>query len=147
MLGLAAGMLLLGAALMAWNLFGTGGGAGRAFFTVDDGQTTFVDRADRLAPFEHQGRQAVEARRFTADGGKTSFVGYLVRYTDDGKRRLQDLRRAGGRPTMDGAILREVEVKRPGEPKWVRQADPAGMAIVTVTAPDDRTRPAEPVDP
>lgn len=137
-------------ALTLWNLRGAEGpaaGTEKAFFTVDDGKTTFVDSSERIPPFEHQGKQAVEARLFTPDGGKTTFVGYLVRYTETGKQRLAEMRRGGGRPTMGGDLLHNVEVKRPGEARWVRQSDPAGMAIVVVMCPGDRSRPADPVEP
>jgi hypothetical protein len=149
LLALAAGLALVAVGITRFNLGPVRPASitGLSFFTTDDGKTFFTADANRLAPFDHDGKQAVEARVFTTDGGKTRFVGYLLRYTDQGKQMIEAMRGAGGRPMINPALLQNVEVKRPGEPKWIRQSDPAANAIVIVTRPGDRSQPAEPVEP
>jgi hypothetical protein len=55
----------------------------RAFFSVDDGKTWFIDEATRLAPFEHDGKEAVRA--YLVECGGKRAVNHLERYTDEGK--------------------------------------------------------------
>ena len=43
---------------------------GSAFYTTDDGATLFTDGADRLPPFDHDGKAAVMAAVFSCDNGK-----------------------------------------------------------------------------
>ena len=63
----------------------------------------------RVPPFELDGKQAVGVMVYSCDEGKTRFVGYLYRYTPEGKARVEEMikqHRAG--PPVG------LEVKRPG---------------------------------
>jgi hypothetical protein len=109
----------------------------KAFYSVDDGQTWFVDDVNKVPPFEHDGKQAVRARVFTSDGGKTSFVGYLERYTPEAKKLLESALaqakqgKVTGREGMD-AMLHGTEVKKPGATKWVKRSDPSYGEVLNV---------------
>lgn len=98
-----------------------------AFFTTDDGKTTFVDSMSRVPPFDHRGAQAVRAWVFTCDGGRKRFVGYLERFTPAGKTNFEAAMSAynAGKthiPPTPGPA--DTEVKRPGAGNpWVSQAD------------------------
>jgi hypothetical protein len=99
----------------------------KAFFTVDDGATWFTDSADRLAPFDHNGKPAYRLTMFSTDGGKTKFPAYLERYTPDGRARReqanQDLK-AGRIKIVPIANPRDLEVKLPGAGNpWVSRAN------------------------
>ena len=61
-------------------------GPSKAFYTIDDGKSYFVESADKVPPFEYQGKSAVLCHVFTCDKGKTRFVGYLQRYTARAKK-------------------------------------------------------------
>jgi hypothetical protein len=63
----------------------------RAFFTSDDGASWFADEAQRLTPFDHNGRPAVKAYVWRCDGGKP-FITYLERINPESKARIDRLR-------------------------------------------------------
>lgn len=87
----------------------------QAYYTVDDGKTFFAAKL-QAPPIEHGGQQAVRAMVFSSDGGKTKFVGYLMRFTPQGKA-AADL--ALSDPKYRGGPLGGQEVKRPGDAQWV----------------------------
>jgi len=107
-----------------------------AFYSQDDGKT-FYGGTYRVAPFMNNGREVAMALVYTCDGGKTKFVGYLLRYTPE------------GRPLMEKALANSQfnpgpfvpsEVKRPGDPGWTAAGGtPTGpqraAATVTPSAP------------
>ena len=100
----------------------------RAFFTVDDGKTWFVDDAAKLAPFDHDGQQAVRAYVCECDGRQ--FVNHLERYTDAGKKAMAKVREAAKKGPPPGMLVFVAqqggrEVKRPGETKWVPASNTA----------------------
>lgn len=109
----------------------------RAFFTTDDGATLFDDSADQVAPFDHDGRQAVQARVFSCDGGKTRFVGFLERTPDKAKAAAAP----AAPPQQGGRDLRPIlsVIRAPNAPsaKWVPKNSPEGAAITgAIKCPD-----------
>src|SRR5262245_24765748 len=54
-------------------------GGAKSWYTVDDGKTWFPDRANRVSPFDHQGKTAYRCHVWTCDDGKTTFVSHLER--------------------------------------------------------------------
>ena len=126
----------------------TGGAVGnRDYFSDDDGKTFFEDDRTKVPPFDHNGKTAYRARLFTCDGGKTKFVGWLERYTPEGKKIMEDtIKRAAGE-----AVLIEdqtgLQLKKPGtgEKGWVSASDPAMIRVREVNCPDGN--PAELVPP
>src|SRR5438093_6857424 len=58
---------------------GASAGGPKAWYTIDDGRTWFADAANKVVPFEHQGKQAYRCYVWTCDGGKTKFVSHLER--------------------------------------------------------------------
>jgi len=106
----------------------------RAYFTTDDGATLFEDARDRVAPFEHDGKQAVQARVFSCNGGKKRFVGFLERMPDRKGTAAQPPVMEGRDPRSFGAVIRP-----PNAPsaKWVPKLSPEGGAITAaVKCPD-----------
>lgn len=61
----------------------------KAFFTIDEGKTWFVDSIVKAPPFEYKGKTAYRVEIFSCDGGKTRFAGYLLRYTPEGKQQFE----------------------------------------------------------
>jgi hypothetical protein len=128
--------------------------AGSAFYSVDDGKTYFRADATNIPPFMHDGKEAVQALVYTVDGGKTRYVGYLMRFTPFGIQRLKDVRAkaaATSTPTLPGLdteLQANTEVKRPGAQVWVKLSDLDRAAeIMRVRSPTDPTKFADPVDP
>src|SRR5688572_12583041 len=108
-----------------------------AFFSVDDGKTWFTDDAAKLPPFTVDGKTAVRAYVFTCADGKP-FVGFLERYTAEGKKGQEALAMPGGKNTM--AMLDQatgLEIKKPGQTVWVKQSDRSKAdPIMNVTCKD-----------
>ncbi len=102
------------------------------WYTEDDGLTWFADRADLITPFDHQGKQAVRAVLFTCDGGNTSFLGYLQRYTPGAQER-SDKAKAEGKPFHE--LARQIKPARTAESQWTSSDSPMGMKIQRVTCP------------
>jgi len=105
----------------------------RAFFTVDDGQTWFVDDATQLAPFQHNGKEAVRAYVVECNGKR--FVNHLERYTAEGKQATMRLREVVKKGPPPGALVaaaqqRGRELKRPGDAKWTASGDIAAAAAI-----------------
>jgi hypothetical protein len=113
--------------------------ATQAFYTTDDGATQFPDDINKVAPFDHDGQQAVRAWVFTADGGKHQWVQYLEKYSADAQAQLarqQNARESGIVQRADPIAL-GIYVKRPGPGKWIRLADAKSSEITRPIAPPD----------
>jgi hypothetical protein len=94
-----------------------------AYFTTDDGATTFVDSGSNVAPFDHNGQQAVKAYVYMFNGRQV--VAYLEKYSA-----------GAGSPLM---------VKKRGNSAWVVDSDPAAQAIRNVN--DASGHPLTPLTP
>jgi hypothetical protein len=123
--------------------------AGEAFFSTDDGKSWFAAPVTNVPPFERDGKQAVRAYVYRA-GGK-AFVNHLERYTAEGQR-VASARfdgagaKAGAAFPKANAVL--VEVKRPGDAKWVAANDAKkAAAIVSVRPPAGQAGEVESVEP
>ena len=61
-----------------------------AFYTDDDGASFFVDSENLVPPFDHKGKTAVAAARYTYAGGSKNFCPNLAEYPPDVKKKLDD---------------------------------------------------------
>jgi hypothetical protein len=127
-----------------------------AYFSVDDGKTWFAASSDNVPPFDHEGKPAVRAYVYECAGKR--FVAYLERYTPQAhkimveeKQRLANLPRGKPSPpngAVIGADISGRELKKPGDPKWVRSTNPGAAAKVTdVQCPFGTRGTPEPVAP
>lgn len=113
-----------------------------AWYTVDDGKTWFQDDAERLPPFEHDGKPAVRLHLFSCDDGKTTFVGYLQKLPEEVFKKYRD---KGIDPSKvdDDELAADSGwlMKRPGDADWVSSKDggQAYLSLVTVHCPDGRS--------
>lgn len=79
---------------------------------------------------------------FSCDGGATKFVGYLVRYTPEGKSQLEVALKRGILGPPSGQ-----QVKRPGDDTWLDvsttrpTAGPSATDITRVQCPGGHGRP------
>lgn len=124
-----------------------------AFFTSDDGKTWFNDDVTKVPPYQTaEGKTAVKAHVFRCPHEKT-FVGYLERYSAQGQKAQAATPNptAGGRSPYGsygrgGAYAGGsggppppdvVEVKAPGQGRWVSLRDvQAAAQIINPTCPD-----------
>lgn len=98
-----------------------GQAAKQAYFTTDDGATWFADDINLLPPFTKDGKEAVRAYIFRCDGGKP-FVAYLMRFTPEAKKTLEDAK-AKNAGALDAQLLlgmerSQSEAKKPGNDRW-----------------------------
>ena len=164
--GLAVVLIVLGVGTIVWQLSrnnrDTRNDVPNAFFTVDDGRTWFVAGADNLAPFDHDGKQAVKAWVYRC-GGK-QFVAYMERYTPEAHDVLtggtaapapvsasandnqSPEAAARGHVALSPAAVMNASVngkeyKRPGDKEWTPSTDPQKVVeIMTVKCPDGNGR-------
>jgi hypothetical protein len=142
-IALVAGCILV-AGFLLWNSFKSGKppAASQAFYTSDDGQTTFVDDFFRAYPFDHDGKPAYRVYMYQTSKG-TQFVGYLERYTAEGLKELEPLlSQTASREQLRQAIQtvrqKYTEVKKPNDPhaKWFRVGSSGAASVEAVTSPD-----------
>jgi hypothetical protein len=141
-IAVAAGMILI-TLLSVWHsLAPPKKMSTQSFFSTDDGKTFFADSSSRIPPFDHDGKPAYGCYVFTNDGGKTKYVGWLFRYTDEGKRRLEQSRTHPG-GVVGSSIYECIEVKAPGtgDHGWLPCNNPEAARIQRVA----KTGESEPV--
>lgn len=148
-LAIVVGVLVLLAIVVAFFSLrsGRGGGFGgsgkpKLYFSVDDGKTWFEDDAGQLPPFQHDGKTAVRAQVYKCGENGQPFVGYLQRIEEKALKSAEAAR-AAGKPAADVDAIWQfaVEVKKPGDAKWVSVKDRASEAIMIPKCPDGKTIP------
>lgn len=91
----------------------------KAFFTVDDGKTWFAAERDKVPPFKYEGKDAV--RCYVVEMNGKTFVSYMERYTETGRKAAEELNKSVGIPDGRKIKLRDFdgrELKRPGDAAW-----------------------------
>ena len=139
-----AGIIACGAiGISIFFLIRQAGGVGAssgvsAYFSADDGKTWFKDDMVRAFPFDHDGQPAYRAEIFRC--GSTTFCGYLESLPDGTRDGINALpanwqaRYAALQANSD-----QIEVKKPGDTKWVRQRDRQYGQITHPKCPDGST--------
>jgi hypothetical protein len=112
----------------------------KAYYTNDDGKTWFEDSADKIVPYDKDGKEAVRAHLFQCSGG-APFVGYLERLDPNVKKKLDEFYASPSNKgrIMPGQIEQEESgrlVKRPGDKSWLRISDPLAARITTIKCKD-----------
>lgn len=106
------------------------------FFTTDDGDTWFADKATQLPPYNVDGKPAVRAYVYACASGKP-FVAYLERYTPETVAKLStEEAKTKGLVDQEFVIAEGTEVKRRGEKDWVLRKSDAGQRILDFKCPD-----------
>jgi hypothetical protein len=130
---IVAVLVVIGAA--AWIVVGSTKspkvGGGMVYFSADDGETYFADKAATVTPYTKDGKQVVRAYVYKCKDGKP-FVGRLSRQNPNAPL-------TPGSEQDTGAAGREV--KRPGDSAWqvYGRMSPADMAKMRVLCPDGTT--------
>lgn len=135
-----------------WQARSANSSHANVYYTVDDGQTLFADSNMKIAPFDKDGKKAVRAHVFLCGGKRV--VGYLSRYSEDALKTLEDVKiaRAEKRPPKNiGALMSlsstGIEVKKPGDVKWVSGSDTARVAAIRAFKCPGERQAAKEVDP
>ena len=153
-IGVTVGVCLIAVAVVAIVWPSTGGsagrgGAGKAFYTVDDGTTWFIDDANKVVPFDHHGKQAVACYVYRCGESGQPWVSHLMRYTPDGKKlREQEQAPESAEFMSTTAGQMNVEVKKPKDPgEWISVTDPRAAAIQELKCPDGSKQNMIALDP
>lgn len=125
-----------------------------AFYSTDDGKTWFVDDAEKIPPFDKDGKPAYRVYVYRCADGKP-FISHLERYTPEAKKKLEEIVAKGPDADVDPGVMEMiymngVEVKDPGtgDKGWVKQSNFDRAAKITTPAcPDGTTDTLEPVLP
>ena len=149
MLAIVVGVLVLVAIVVAFFTMRSsrGGAFGSAkpqfYYTVDDGKTWFEDDATQLPPFQHDGKTAVRVQLYKCGDTGQPFVGYLQRI-EDKAHKSATAARAAGKPQQEIEAIYQysLEVKKPGDPKWVSIKERASEPIMIPKCPDGKTMPS-----
>jgi hypothetical protein len=152
-MGALAGILIVGSGIAIYLQARDDGsvGSGKVYYSNDDGNTFFADASTRFPPFDKDGKPAYRAHVFVCGGKRVT--GYLSRYTPEALKALEEANayRGTGKPPPNVRQLATIgttgtEVKRPGEAKWISQADAASATRVRTFRCPDGSTPTE-VDP
>jgi hypothetical protein len=96
--------------------------ASKVYFTADGGATYFADDAEKIYPFDHNGRPAYRAYVFRC-GSEAPFVSYYARYSEATKSKLLELQPRRSDPAVATEIAElistGIEVQKVGTDKWV----------------------------
>jgi hypothetical protein len=97
------------------------------FFTTDDGVTRFVGEKDQIPPFTEDGKEAVQAMVFTCDAGKTTMVGFLMKYDESSAAAIKSAAKGARDGRTAGQIASKQSlgrlVKKPGSGEWLSMKD------------------------
>jgi hypothetical protein len=137
---LAAGMIVLAGLIMIWNTRSNiPSDATKAFYTVDDGDTYFIDDLNKAYPFDHDGKQAYRAYVFKSKSSGKKFVAFIERMNDIGRARMEELLtqpREKAKTQIAHLLANCTEVKRPHGTEWAAVNTPAYGMIMNPTGPD-----------
>jgi len=118
----------------------------KSYYTDDDGRTWFPDSMYLVAPFDHNGKEAVVAHVYSYGNGSRRFCAYVAKFTPEARQKLEaaiaEAKRKGLPPSsvslygdrnfMAGGVL----VKKPGSEPWVAYNDPKANEVMAVRSPD-----------
>ena len=114
--------------------------ATKAYYTADDGATTFEDDLAKAPSFDRGGTVAVQAHMFSCSNGKNPFIGYLERLPE--KMATPSARQSRGHdPRLLYSLVKQPRNKTA---KWYPKLSAEGGEIVAnVKCPDGGSAPAE----
>lgn len=158
-------VLVLVAGYLIMSRSGAANDDGKTFFTVDDGKSYIAADAGLIPPCMIAGKTAVFAYVYRCPTCGKQFVGNMGRYQADRVEALKArlLAKPGvppaGRPQFtEGPGMKDLEMKRPGEPQTAWKVPVSSVDMATrmkeaasganvIHCPDHRNVVAEPVMP
>jgi hypothetical protein len=128
--GITIGLIVVGIGLIVWQMMPARvpGPPTQCFFSDDDGAHWFADDINKIPPFSHNGHTAVRAYVFRWSGG--DFVGYLEKYPDKIRDKLQAIPPGPLRDAFFNDNPNCNLVKRPGAAYWAKPASRDGIKIL-----------------
>jgi hypothetical protein len=130
-LGVATGVVVVGLAIISFQVFGGSKGGGidqptQVFYTDDNGKTFFKDDVYKVSPFDRSGKKAYRAEVFQCDDGK-QFVGLIYRHNALGRKAMEEYLAKGADDRLGtflaGLDIQGLEAKAPGAPDTAWKAN------------------------
>lgn len=127
-LGAAMALIVVAGYFIYSQTIGTAQGPlTKAFYTIDDGKTWFRDDINKVAPFDVDGKAAVEAIVASCSGKQ--FAMYLQKCSDEGTKLIESLHEQERRSGQPGSQTKEIMAvkydpkyqvcKLPGDQLWI----------------------------
>jgi hypothetical protein len=104
----------------------------KVYFSDDDGKTYFAAGIENGIDFTHDGKHAFRAYVYRCDSGK-AFVGFLGR--GSGGHGAAPAAPDPQHPGAGGSPTAGIEIKKPGQAKWVAFGSVEGQAIIRSLCP------------
>jgi hypothetical protein len=150
--GVTIGIIVVALVAIIWQAMGNRPDMTppRTFYTTDDGKTWFDDEANKIPPFEAKGGQAVRCYVFRCGETGTKFCGSLERYKPEAAQKMADLikNKSEDPMAMEQLQMTGMEIKKPGDAKWVNRNTPQAEKIMSdIKCPDGTQNNLEPVSP
>ncbi len=145
--GVTIGIILVAIGAIVWQMMSGRPTVGnyKSYFTVDDGKSWFEDAATKNPPFDHNGQPAYRCFVFKCGENGTPFVAYMERFTPEVLKKLEAANPSQNDP-MD--VESGMELKKPGDPKWVVRSTLQGEKIANeIKCPDGSSTNIQPVSP
>lgn len=159
--GATIGIIVIALIFIGYQIFSsnnTGQIQTEGWYTTDDSSpeaamaALFEDDINKIPPFQKDGKNAYRAYVFSCDGGKTKWIAYLQRYTDEAKKKIEaataDPNKAAEPGMMEMVQMTGLEVKKPGPAAWIKSSDyEKSRTVVEVKCPDGTLDNIEAVSP
>lgn len=110
----------------------------QAFYTDDEGKTYFVDALEKTFPFDRNGKTAYRAYVFTCDDKGKPFVGMIGRQAKSTSGPAVDKRYTTNQQVAP------IEVKKPGDDKWVPFMSAEGQKLLASVCPSGHALAVQP---
>jgi len=133
----AAVVWIVACTYAGWRTYRSGeipGIVERAYFTDDDGKTYFADDVKQGFSFDHGGKTAYRAFVYRSGSGKT-FVGLLARTGETSTAKVSAPLNSGRKG--QGGPPAPMEVKKPGENKWVSSLSSEYQPLLKTICPGE----------
>jgi hypothetical protein len=106
----------------------------KSWYTIDDGKSWFADSANKVVPFEHQGKQAYRCFVWSCDGGKTQFVSHLERLSAAGRRAFAGKDHVDPMELVPGS--EEVKLPLTGNDGWMISTSAQAQSVRMPKCPE-----------
>ena len=141
--GIVVAVIAVAIGMAVWSQQTAPARSDKAYYSDETGASFFADSIDRVYPFDHNGKPAYRAFVYQGSDGK-QFVSYIARYNDAARARLETLVQQQKDASIAGELAQArssgIEVKKPGDAKWVPLLSAQGDVIAShPTLPDGST--------
>jgi hypothetical protein len=95
------------------------------YFTADDGKSKVGMPFGTVPSALVEGKEYVSVFLFSKDGGKSSEIGFLQKYSPEAKKKIEDAIAKGSAFSEATMFVRDTDVlvKKPGDAEWILRSE------------------------